>query len=454
MRKQMYIPVFIAGMLIASIFTIVPVLGDGGKAVYGMLYIIDDGSVTIPDGSSGVVVRFEKLNGEIIDETQVCNPDNGSNYLLTFSGSYEGETGYFNISVDGKWYTPEDNASLYISSWTGKRVDLHVDISPSEENDNNGGTGGGTGGSSGSGGGFGGDTGDGTSGNKPPVAIADANKTYVAVGESILFDGSHSVDDNGIVNYTWDFKDGSMGYGVNVVHSFTQEGLYDVVLTVRDAEGLTDSDTIEIQVTATGNYPPENLDVLGPTSGDKDAFYSYNISATDPDGDSVKYIIDWGDGSSDTSSLMISGVTFTISHNWSSAGLFTITVYAEDEHGARSNSVTFTMSISVQPVGDIGYLIDKDSDNSYDTFHNSATGQETPVAKDDAGKYLIDSNGDDTWDYIYDVDTDTLNEYNQPSNLDLTLLLAILALIGAIILIILLLLRRREEEDKKKSKIL
>ncbi len=447
MRKQMYIPVFIAGMLIASIFTIVPVLGDGGKAVYGMLYIIDNGSVTIPDGSSGIVVRFETLNGEIIDETQVCDPDNDSNYLLAFSGSYEGETGYFNISIDGKWYTPEDNTSLYISSWTGKRVDLHVDITSEENSGGTGGTGGTGGGSSG--GGFGG----GGSENKPPLAIADANKTFVAVGESILFDGSNSIDDNGIVNYTWDFKDGTISYGVTVNHVFTQEGIYDVMLTVRDGEGLTDSDTIEIQVTATGNYPPGNLNVLGPTSGDKDVFYSYNISAVDPDGDSVRYIIDWGDGSSDTSTPMPSGITFTITHNWSSPGMFTVTVYAEDEHGARSNTVSFTMSISVQPVGDIGYLIDENSDDSYDTFHNSATNQETPVAKEDASKYLIDSDGDNTWDYIYDVDTDTLDKYEQPSGMDLTLLLAILALIGIIILILIFLLRKREKEERK-SRIL
>ncbi|HEC89657.1 MAG TPA: PKD domain-containing protein [Thermoplasmatales archaeon] len=383
MIKKMGLTVtLLIGLLITSIFTITPVLAGGGKTVYGMLYVDDN------IASPGIIIRLEKIDGELIDETQVCEEDNGSNYLLVFSSDYEGETGYFNISIDGTWYTPEDNTSIYIGSWTGKRVDLHVDTS-SEESGGNGGTGG-TGGSEG---GTGGGTGGGTSENKPPIAIADANKTYVAVGESILFDGSHSVDDNGIVNYTWDFKDGYIGYGVTVIHSFTQDGKYDVVLTVRDAEGLTDTDTVEIQVTISGNYPPENLNVLGPTAGDKDVFYSYNISASDPDGDSIRYIIDWGDGSSDTSSLMPSGLTFTISHNWSPAGLFTVTVYAEDEHGARSNSVTFTMSISVQPVGDIGYLIDEDSDGSYDTFHNAATGQETPVAKDDAGKYLIDSNG-------------------------------------------------------------
>jgi len=445
MMKQISLSVLITGILITSIFTVTPVLAVGGKTVYGMLYLVDGNTIITPDGSSGIVVRLETLDGNVIDEAQVCDPDNGSNYLLAFSGNYEGETGYFNISRDGKWYKPYDNESIYIGSWIGKRIDLHVDIH--EENNNNNNNNNNVGGSTIPTGGSG-------SGNELPMAIADANKTYAAVDEFILFDGSNSYDPDGtIVNYTWDFKDGTIGYGITITHAFTQEGRYNVTLTVRDAEGLTDDDDITILVTATGNYPPGNLNVLGPTSGDKDVFYTYNISAVDPDGDSIRYIIDWGDGTSDTSTLMPSGIPFTITHNWFSPGMFTVTVYAEDEHAARSDTVTFTMSIDVHLVQDIGYLIDEDSDDSYDTFHNAATNQETPVAKEDASKYLIDSDGDNTWDYIYDVDTDTLDKYEQSSGMDLTLLLAILALIGIIILILIFLLRKREKEERK-SRIL
>ena len=152
---------------------------------------------------------------------------------------------------------------------------------------------------------------------------------------------------------------------------------------------------------------------------------------------------------------MPSGIIFTIIHNWSSAGMFTVTVYAEDEYAARSNTVSFTMSINVQSVGNIGYLIDENSDDSYDIFYDIITGKETPVEKEDTSRYLIDSNGDNIWDYIYDVDTDTLDKYEQQSGIDLTLLIAILASIGIIILILIFLLKRREkEENSKNSRIL
>jgi len=86
--------------------------------------------------------------------------------------------------------------------------------------------------------------------NSAPVARTSANTTLGAAPLTVQFTGSNSTDDNGIEGYSWDFKDGSAAStAINPAHIFTTAGTYVVELTVSDAEGLTHSKTITIQVT-------------------------------------------------------------------------------------------------------------------------------------------------------------------------------------------------------------
>ena len=63
-----------------------------------------------------------------------------------------------------------------------------------------------------------------------------------------------------------------------------------------------------------------------------------------PDGDDVRFIINWGDDS-ETSSFTSSGSNLIVSHTWTGQGTYTITVYAEDENGAVSGETTSQMII-------------------------------------------------------------------------------------------------------------
>jgi len=86
----------------------------------------------------------------------------------------------------------------------------------------------------------------------PPVA--DAGGIYECkVDEFIEFDGSKSVDAEGdISNYTWDFGDGEMDYGISPTHSYDVKGVYTVTLTVMD--GSNQSDSAET-IVGVGNDP-------------------------------------------------------------------------------------------------------------------------------------------------------------------------------------------------------
>jgi PKD repeat protein len=132
--------------------------------------------------------------------------------------------------------------------------------------------------------------------NNPPVADAGLDQT-VFEDEIVYFNGSGSYDSDGfIVNYTWDFQDGNLGYGELSTHIFNTPGVYDVTLTVTDDDGATDSDINVITVNEKPNVPPvadAGLDQI--VNEDETVFLDGSVSS-DSDGVIVNYTWDLGDG--------------------------------------------------------------------------------------------------------------------------------------------------------------
>ncbi len=86
--------------------------------------------------------------------------------------------------------------------------------------------------------------------NDPPSAVLYTNKITVEAGSNIYFNGSESTDSDGsIVEYTWDFGDGTRDSGMHSSHIFESEGTYYASLTVIDDDGDTDTTGISITVT-------------------------------------------------------------------------------------------------------------------------------------------------------------------------------------------------------------
>ena len=88
-----------------------------------------------------------------------------------------------------------------------------------------------------------------------------------------------------------------------------------------------------------GEYSPNMPDEpSGVTSGELEVEYSYASSTTDPNGDTIYYTFDWGDGSySEWLGPFASGTEVIALHSWSKRGNYKITVKATDEHGAESD---------------------------------------------------------------------------------------------------------------------
>ena len=82
--------------------------------------------------------------------------------------------------------------------------------------------------------------------NHAPVA----SFTYVCTALTCDFDASESYDPDGSIrSYAWEFGDGNSGSEVNVTHSYSAAGSYQVTLTVNDNRGLTGETARTVQVT-------------------------------------------------------------------------------------------------------------------------------------------------------------------------------------------------------------
>jgi hypothetical protein len=75
----------------------------------------------------------------------------------------------------------------------------------------------------------------------------------------------------------------------------------------------------------------------GPNSGDAGESYTYESTTTDPEGDKISFLFDWGDGTySQWTDFKNSGEVASASHSWSKSGDYEIRVKAKDEHGVLS----------------------------------------------------------------------------------------------------------------------
>ncbi len=175
--------------------------------------------------------------------------------------------------------------------------------------------------------------------SRPPnTPSAPSGPTSGYSGKSYSFAASATDPDGDSVTYKFNWGDGSTsnwGSGTQS-HSWNKAGNFCVKVQAEDSHGSTSnwSGCRYISVTKRNQNNPPNTPSApsGPTSGYSGKSYSFAASATDPDGDSVTYRFDWGDG------LVSNWGPSTQSHSWNYiTGNFCVKVQAEDSHGSTSN---------------------------------------------------------------------------------------------------------------------
>ena len=166
--------------------------------------------------------------------------------------------------------------------------------------------------------------------NQPPIADAGSDQA-AGEGASVSFDGSGSTDPNGtIVSYSWSFGDGGAGSGATITHTYADDGVYTATLTVTDNDGATDTDTVVITVS---NVAPTAVSG-GQYNGVLNQAVSFTGSVTDPGTlDTHTYSWDFGDGTPPANGQ-------TVTHTYTTAGTFTVTLTVTDDDGAVGTSTT------------------------------------------------------------------------------------------------------------------
>jgi hypothetical protein len=128
------------------------------------------------------------------------------------------------------------------------------------------------------------------------------------------------------------------GDTLKMSHAWAAAGSYWVEAQARDKSEAESEWSGPHRVTITVNRPPDTPGVPnGASTTPKDSVCAFSARTTDPDGDSVAYRFDWGDG--DTSGWTDrgpSGSAGTGAHSWRSDGTYQIRVQAKDGYEALS----------------------------------------------------------------------------------------------------------------------
>ena len=115
-----------------------------------------------------------------------------------------------------------------------------------------------------------------------PQACTMTPVMVVAVGTPVFFDGSCSLDSDGMLReYRWNFGDGTVAIGLFPAHAYASDGLYQGTLTVTDATGQTSTTPFLVAVGALTHAPQiVSAPVVLATVHTP---YRYAVTVADPD---------------------------------------------------------------------------------------------------------------------------------------------------------------------------
>ena len=302
-------------------FEVEVILNEPPVAVAGGPYIVNEGSAAT-------------LNGSGSTDSDSTNPPQNNNDIVL----YEWDLDYDGVSFDVDVSSPSPTAvmSAFADNFAARAIALRVTDSRGETDI---------------------DTSTLLVNNVAPIVNAGGDQS-ANEGSSVSFAGSFtdagSADTHTMV---WDFGDGSpTASGTHTPsHTYADNGVYTVTLTVTDDDGGSTSDTLTVTV---ANMAPV-VNAGADQSANEGSSVSFAGSFTDAgSADTHTMVWDFGDGSATASG------TLAPTHTYADNGVYTVTLTVTDDDGdsssdtltitvanvaptARANSYTATQGISV-----------------------------------------------------------------------------------------------------------
>ena len=271
--------------------------------------------------------------------------------------------------------------------------------------------------------------------NPPNTPSTPSGPTSCDLGVSYDYYISTTDPDGDDVRYGWDYNgDYSVDWWTGfhpsgaTAHngiSWHIAGLYDLRAKAEDVHGAQSSWSDSLKVIV-GNSPPNRpTKPDGPTTGDVGKSLRYESFFSDPDGDGLEILFDWG-GGTDTGwiGVVASGTAVGNYHSWTSDGIYQVRTKARDlpylEESEWSESLIVVIGDIQSPYADYGDAPD-DSQNPgvfwnfptlYDTVNVRIPGRRGPYHLNVGQMWLGDIESITTKEYdalIVDNDIDDCN---------------------------------------------
>jgi ABC-type transport system substrate-binding protein len=200
----------------------------------------------------------------------------------------------------------------------------------------------------------------------PYIAYVDENVTWTVGARDAETGGGSGVG----LTFTWVWDDGTINSttympstkGGSVmdtqIHLWTLPGAYSVELFVDDGSIWPGHNvsmgviTIEV-VLNEAPWPPDVSAIYGL----RNVWMDCIATASDVDGDSLKFTWDWGDGTYNVTTSPETGRNVTVfsevKHVWTTQGTYTVTVWVDDQTGEPGHNVSGTATATIANAGQV-----------------------------------------------------------------------------------------------------
>ncbi len=169
--------------------------------------------------------------------------------------------------------------------------------------------------------------------DKNSVASSHMTRTYNLYGvPAVYFDGGARVQIGASSSIESTYRNMIESTGKRDVHEFN------LSLSVQ----WLGNAQLQIDISITNNEPMNPPETPSPPEGPSMGYagieYDFNVQTTDPEGNRIIYIIDWGDGTVEESRSTSSGTPAQFNHRWADPGTYDIKVKARDTGGGGYES--------------------------------------------------------------------------------------------------------------------
>ena len=138
------------------------------------------------------------------------------------------------------------------------------------------------------------------------------------------------------------------GEKASASHEWSSNGDYQIKAKAKDIDG-DEGGWSDPYIISIGNNPPDTPEIEGKKrfKQGEGGIYPYTISSTDPDGDNICYVIDWGDGEINELKSYASGekITINVTIPFEEGTYVLFKIKAKDIYSAESNWATLEVTV-------------------------------------------------------------------------------------------------------------